>query len=87
MEKMRIEAAGHQYNQTDSFIYLGGTVSEIPDVSAEISRRTRACWMRINKSALQLYDRPTATLDLKARMVKEEAVEALLYGIVTWTLR
>ena len=37
VEKMRIEAAGQRYNQTDSFVYLGGTVSETPDVSAEIS--------------------------------------------------
>ena len=87
VEKMWIEAAGQRYNQTDSFVYLGGTVSETPDVSAEISRRTRACWMRVKRYAVQLYDRPTVPLDLKARMVKAEAVEALLYGSVTWTLR
>ena len=34
-----------------------------------------------------MYDRPTVPLDLKARMVKAEAVEALQYGSVTWTLR
>ena len=28
----------------------------------------------------ELYDRPTASLDLKPRMVKSEVVEALLYG-------
>ena len=87
VEKMRIEAAGQQYNQTDSFAYLGGTVSETPDVSGEISRRTRACWVRVKKYAVQLYNRPTVPLDLKARMVKADAVEALLYGSVTWTLR
>ena len=43
--------------------------------------------MRVKKYAVQLYDRPTVPLDLKARMVKAEAVEALLYGSVTWTLR
>ena len=62
VEKMRIEAAGQRYNQTDSFVYLGGTVSETSDVSAEISRRTRACWMRVKKYAVQLYDRPTVPL-------------------------
>ena len=86
VEKMQMEAAGQRYNQTDSFVYLGGTVSETPDVSAEISRRTRACWMHVKKYAVQLYDRPTVPLDLKARMVKTEAVEALLYSSVTWTL-
>ena len=87
VEKMRIEAASQRYNQTDSFFYLGGTVSETPSVSAEISRRTRACWMHVKKYAVQLYDCPTVSLDLKAWMVKAEAVEALLYGSVTWTLR
>ena len=36
VEKMRIEAAGQRYNQTDSFVYLENTVSETPDVSPEI---------------------------------------------------
>ena len=43
--------------------------------------------MRVKKYAVQLYDRPTVPLDFKARMVKTEAVEALLYGRLTWTLR
>ena len=43
--------------------------------------------LRVKKYAVQLYDRPTVPLDLKARMVKAKAVEALLYGSVTWTLR
>ena len=42
--------------------------------------------LRVKKYAVQLYDRPTVPLDLKARMTKAEAVEALLYGSVTWTL-
>ena len=43
--------------------------------------------MRVKKNAVQLYDRPTVPLDLNVRMVKAEAVEALLYGSLTWTLR
>ena len=43
VKKMRTEAAGQRYDQTNSFVYLGGTVSETPDVFAEISRRTQAC--------------------------------------------
>ena len=61
---------------------------EYRDSSGNVhSRRTRACWMRVKKYAVRLYDRPTVPLDLKARMVKAEAVETLLYGSVTWTLR
>ena len=78
VEKIRIEAAGQWYNQTDSFVYLGGTISETPDVSTEISRWIRACWTRVKKYAVQLYDRPTVSLDLKARRVKAEAVETVV---------
>ena len=44
-------------------------------LSVKIARRTRACWMRIRRYSL------------KTRMVKAEAIEALLYGCSTWTLR
>ena len=43
--------------------------------------------MRIRRYQQELYDRPNVSLDLKIRMVKAEAVEALLYGCVTWTTR
>ena len=70
----------------DSLVYLRGTVSENPDVSGECSRRARACWMRVKKYIVQLYNRPTVPLDVKARMAKVEAAEVVLYGSVTWTL-
>ena len=76
---VRIEAAGQIYKQVQSFTYLGGAVTETPDMSVEIARRTRACWMRIRQ--------PRVALSLKTRMVKAEAIEALLYGCSTWTLR
>ena len=46
---VRIEAAGKIYKQVQSFTYLGGAVTETPDISVEIARRTRACWMRIRR--------------------------------------
>ena len=84
---VRIEAAGQIYKQVRSFTYLGGAVTETPNMSAEIARRTRACWMRIRRYSRELYDQPKAALSLKTRMVKAEAIEALLYGGSTWTLR
>ena len=83
---MRIEAAGQIYKQVQSFTYLGGAVAETPDMSVEIARRTRACWMRIRRHSRELYGRPKVALSLKTRMVKAEAIEALLYGCSTWTL-
>ena len=84
---VRIEAAGRIYKQVQPFPYLGGAVTETPDMSVEIARRTRACWMRIRRYSRELYGQPKVALSLKTRMVKAEAIENLLYGCSTWTLR
>ena len=84
---VRIEAAGQIYKQVQSFTYLGGAMTETPDMSVEIARRTRACWARIRRYSRELYGQPKVALSLKTRMVKAEAIEALLYGCSTWTLR
>ena len=84
---VRIKAAGQIYKQVQSFTYLGGAVTETPDMSVEVARRTRACWMRIRRYSWELYGQPKVALSLKTRMVKAEAIEALLYGCSTWTLR
>ena len=41
---VRVEAAEQIYKQVQPFTYLGGAVTETPDMSVEIARRTRACW-------------------------------------------
>ena len=71
---VRIEAAGQIYKQVQSFTYLGGAVTETPDMSGEIARRTRACWMRIRRYSRELYGQPKVALSLKTRMVKAEAI-------------
>ena len=80
---VRIEAAGQTYKQVQSFTYLGSAVTETPDMSVEIARRTRACWMRIRRYSRELYGQPKVALSLKTRMVKAEAIEVLLYGCST----
>ena len=84
---VQIEAAGQTYKQVQSFTYLGGAVTEVPDMSVKIDKRARACWMRIKWYLRELYDQPKVAPSLKTRMVKAEAIEALLYGCSTWTLR
>ena len=37
---VQIEAAGQTYKQVQSFTYLGGAVTEVPDMSVESARRT-----------------------------------------------
>ena len=39
------------------------------------------------KFSTELFDRPSAPLRLKARLLKAEAMEALLYGCMTWAPR
>ena len=56
-------------------------------MSVEITKRTRACWMRVRRYLRELYDQPKVVLSLSIRIVKAEAIDALLYGCSTWTLR
>ena len=84
--KIVFNATGQQYRQTTSFTYLGGTVTETPNLSDEIDRRICAGWMSFKRYKRELYNRPKAILlFLKARMVRSEVIEALLHGRVTWT--
>ena len=76
---VQVEAAGQTYKQVQSFTYLGGAVPEVPDMSVQIARRTRLCWMRISRYLRNPYDQPKVALSLKTRMVKAEAIEALLH--------
>ena len=62
-------------------------MTKVPDISVEIARWTRACWMRIRRYLRELYDQPKVALSLKTQTVKAEAIEAVLYGCSTWTLR
>ena len=83
---VQVEAAGQTYKQVQPFTYLGGAMTDVPDMPVQIARRIRACWMRIRRYLRELHDHPKVTLSLKTRMVKAEAIEVLLYGCSTWTL-
>ena len=82
-----VEAAPQEYNQTNEFIYLGGNVSHNADLSIEVDRRIRNAWCSFRKYTLKLYVRPSASLDLKLRMLRAEVLEAILYCCVTWSPR
>ena len=84
--KIVFNTTRQQYRQTTSFAYLGGIVTETPNLSDEIDRRIRAGWMGFKRYKRELYNHPKATLlPLKAWMVRSEIVEALLYECATWT--
>ena len=74
---------GIRQNQTDEFIYLGGNVNHNADLSIEFDRRMRNAWCSFGKYTLELYDPPSAPLELKIRMLRAEVLETMLYGCVT----
>ena len=82
-----VETAGQVYNQTNEFVYLGGNVNHNLDLSIEVDRRIRNAWCSFRKYTLELYDRPSAPLELKIWMLRAEVLETMLYGCVTWSPR
>ena len=49
--------------------------------------RKRNAWYSFRKYTLELYDRPSAPLELKIRMLRVEVLETKRYGYVTWSPR
>ena len=80
-----VEAAGQVYNQTNEFVCLGGNVNHNADLSIEVDRRIRIAWYSFRKYALELYDRPSAPIELKIRMLRAEVLKTMLYGCVAWS--
>ena len=74
---------GIRQDQTDEFIYLEGNVNHNADLSIEVDRRIHNAWCIFGKYTLELYDRPSAPLELKIRMLRAEVLETMLYGCVT----
>ena len=69
------------------FVYLGGLITEDADITRDNNRRTKIAWGCFRKFSTELFDRPSASLRLKARLLKAGAMEVLLYGRMTWAPR
>ena len=82
-----VEAAGQVYNQTNEFLYLGGNINYNAELSIEVDRRIRNAWCSFRKYTLGLYDRRSAPLELKLRILRAEVLETMLYGCVPWSPR
>ncbi|CAB1107288.1 unnamed protein product [Ectocarpus sp. CCAP 1310/34] len=82
---LTIEAAGQKYAQTTEFRDLGGLANEHSDLTREISYRSRGAWACLRRCGRELFDRPQAPFRLKIRLLQAEAMEALLYGCMTWS--
>ena len=64
-----VQTADQMLNQTNEFVYLRENVNHNVNVSIEVDPRIRNAWCRFRKYTLQLYDRPSAPLKLKVRML------------------
>ena len=80
-----VEAAGQVYNQTNEFVHFGGNVNHNSNLSIEVDRRIRNARCSFRMYTLELYDRPSAPLERKIRMLRAEVLETMLYGCVTWS--
>ena len=67
-----VEVAGQVYNQTNEFIYLGGNINHNADLSIEVNRCIPNAWCSFRKYTFHLYGRPSASLELKIRMLRAE---------------
>ena len=84
---LTIEAAGQRYAQMIECRYMGGLVNEQGDLTREINHRSRAAWACFKRYKTEPFDRPGSPFRLKTRLLQAEAVEARLYGCVTWSPR
>ena len=82
-----VEAAGQVYKNTNDFVYLGGSVNHNGDLSTGVDRCIRNAWCSFRKYTLELYDRPSAPLELQIRMLRAKVLEKTIYGCVTWSPR
>ena len=82
-----VEAASQVYNQTNEFVHLGGNDNHNADLSIEVDRCNTQRMVQLPEYTLELYDRPSAPLELKIRMLRAEILETMLYGCVTWSPR
>ena len=82
-----VEEAGQVYNQTNEFVLVGENVNHNAGLSIEVDGRIRNAWCTFQKYTLELYDRPSAPLELKIRMLRVEVLETMLYSCVTWSPR
>ena len=73
------------YKQAHDFLYFEENVNHDADLSIEVDLCIRNAWCSFRKYSRELYDRPSAPLELKIRVLKAEVLESMLYGCVTWS--
>ena len=81
--KMRSSWFSVKRRTRQSLYTSGGMPTTKVDPSIKVDWRIRSAWCSFRKYTLELYDRPSAPLELKTRMLRAEVLETMLYGCVT----
>ena len=81
-----VSAAGQTYKQTDSFVYLGRTITADGKADREIASRICRAWKCFRRNGAAMYDRRRVDSRLKIRLLQAEVIETLLYGCAAWSL-
>lgn len=78
------------FKVVQKFKYLGGNLNSEADIEQELRNRYAQAYARLKKFSKKVYHNRLANgrhfLKLKVRLCKQEIIEALLYGVATWTL-
>ena len=69
-----VEAVNQVNKQTNAFVYLLWNVNHNADLSAGVNRRIRNVWCSFRKYTLEMYNRPSAPLELKILTVRAEVL-------------
>ena len=72
-------AAGHHH----IFVYLEGNVNHNADLSIEVDRCIRNARCSFRQYTLEMYDRPSAPLELKIWMLRAGVPETMLCDCAT----
>lgn len=81
-----VKTAGQRYERIEYFVYLGGTINIISDVTPGVNRRICQAWRSFVKYSKAIYGNPCIALTEKVRFPKAEMIEVTLYGCMTWML-
>ena len=76
-----VKAADQMCNKINELIYLGGDINDNAALSIKVNLRLRNAWLSFRMYTPELYDRPSAPIELKFRMLKVE-IETMRYGCV-----
>ena len=78
-----VRGSGPGVQPDEQFCIPPENVNQNADLSIEVDRCVRNAWCSFHQYILKLYDRSSAPLELKIRMLRAEVLKTMLYCCVT----